>query len=146
MQTATVKMLQFSLLKCLSFNIKWQWWQVLDLLGSYSRIKWSLSLSAVLHTVCVVCGFLCLLLFFFSLSVRITLVWDGYVNKHVKKGHRIYSIIYLQLLIIKKIVAAFTISKAVNPIFWKKGHYSQKLFLKKFMVNHSFFFFLYNLH
>lgn len=89
-------------------------------------------------------GLCCVWFFVFGKnnSVRITLVWDGYVKKHLKKGHRIHSIIYLQLLVIKKIIAAFTISKALNPIIWEKGHYSQKLFLKKFMVNHFFFFYI----
>lgn len=71
-------------------------------------------------------------------SVGITLVWDGYVNKPLKKGHRMYLIIYLQLLVIKTFIAAFTISKALNGIIWEKVHYSQKLFLEKFMVNDSF--------
>lgn len=64
------------------------------------------------------------------------------MNKPLKEGHRMYSIIYLQLLVIKTFIAAFTISKVLNGITWEKVHYSQKLFLEKSVVNHSFFFYI----
>lgn len=55
------------------------------------------------------------------------------------KNRQRISIIYLQLLVLGTLIAVFTISNILNGNIWEKVHYSQRLFLGRFMVNQYFF-------